>query len=193
LPYPLLSRTLLVLIVLLFAICMGILAKCVIRPARSLKRNSMLMFDCVYNNKLRIPTCVQHLAQSFFSQLFRAMGAKHSTRRPGPGLALSPSLAPASTPPRVPGLQFRVLIIGRANAGKTSILQRVCDTTESPEIYRSDPLGTRHQVCAHSQWPFPISLPIQVQLDPTTEVGWPYFCRRQLIMGLLLTAWLSQH
>jgi GTP-binding protein EngB required for normal cell division len=36
----------------------------------------------------------------------------------------------------IPGLQFRVLVIGRANAGKTSILQRVCDTTESPKIYR---------------------------------------------------------
>ncbi|KAH9051714.1 hypothetical protein EDB87DRAFT_1571155, partial [Lactarius vividus] len=31
---------------------------------------------------------------------------------------------------------FRVLIIGRANAGKTSILQRICETTESPVIYR---------------------------------------------------------
>jgi GTP-binding protein EngB required for normal cell division len=33
-------------------------------------------------------------------------------------------------------LKFRVLIIGRANAGKTSILQRVCDTTEGPKILR---------------------------------------------------------
>ena len=31
--------------------------------------------------------------------------------------------------------KFRVLIIGRANAGKTTILKRVCDTTEEPEIY----------------------------------------------------------
>jgi hypothetical protein len=31
---------------------------------------------------------------------------------------------------------FRVLVMGRANAGKTSILQRVCETTESPKIYR---------------------------------------------------------
>jgi len=38
--------------------------------------------------------------------------------------------------PRVPDVTFRVLIIGRANAGKTSILQRVCDTTESPKVYR---------------------------------------------------------
>jgi len=33
--------------------------------------------------------------------------------------------------------RFRVLIIGRANAGKTTILQRVCNTRENPEIYNS--------------------------------------------------------
>jgi GTPase SAR1 family protein len=43
-------------------------------------------------------------------------------------------------------VQFRVLIIGRANAGKTSILQRVCDTTESPEIYCVDESGARSRV-----------------------------------------------
>ena len=47
---------------------------------------------------------------------------------------------------QVPKVRFRVLIIGRANAGKTSILQRVCDTTESPEIYRLGRGGTRHRV-----------------------------------------------
>jgi hypothetical protein len=36
----------------------------------------------------------------------------------------------------LPHVKFRVLIAGRANAGKTSILQRVCDTTESPKVYR---------------------------------------------------------
>jgi septin family protein len=36
---------------------------------------------------------------------------------------------------QVPEITFRVLIIGRANAGKTSILQRVCETTESPFVY----------------------------------------------------------
>ena len=30
---------------------------------------------------------------------------------------------------------FRILIIGRANTGKTTILQRVCNTTEDPYIY----------------------------------------------------------
>jgi hypothetical protein len=49
--------------------------------------------------------------------------------------------------PRVPrNIKFRVLIIGRANAGKTTILQKVCDTTESPEIYRLDQEGHRERV-----------------------------------------------
>ncbi|KAG2336930.1 hypothetical protein BDR05DRAFT_1063488 [Suillus weaverae] len=33
--------------------------------------------------------------------------------------------------------RFRILIIGRANAGKTTILQRVCNTQKRPEIYNS--------------------------------------------------------
>ncbi|KIK42275.1 hypothetical protein CY34DRAFT_12477 [Suillus luteus UH-Slu-Lm8-n1] len=34
--------------------------------------------------------------------------------------------------------RFRVLILGRANAGKTTILQKVCNTTDDPEIYNTD-------------------------------------------------------
>ncbi|KAH8995702.1 hypothetical protein EDB92DRAFT_1845570 [Lactarius akahatsu] len=45
---------------------------------------------------------------------------------------------PQQPPRRIPKIKFRVLIIGRANAGKTSILQRVCDTTDSPIIYRGN-------------------------------------------------------
>ncbi|KAF8256409.1 hypothetical protein EI94DRAFT_1767367 [Lactarius quietus] len=37
-----------------------------------------------------------------------------------------------------PKFAFRILVVGRANAGKTSILQRVCETTESPTIYRGE-------------------------------------------------------
>jgi len=48
--------------------------------------------------------------------------------------------------PQVPKVQFRVLVIGKANAGKTSILQRVCDTTDSPEIYSVDSSGDRNLV-----------------------------------------------
>jgi septin family protein len=39
---------------------------------------------------------------------------------------------------RLPKIDFRVLIIGRANTGKTAILQRVCETTESPIIYQGN-------------------------------------------------------
>ncbi|KAG6331695.1 hypothetical protein ID866_7394, partial [Astraeus odoratus] len=31
--------------------------------------------------------------------------------------------------------RFRILIVGRANAGKTTVLQRVCNTTEQPRIF----------------------------------------------------------
>ncbi|KAN0140814.1 hypothetical protein V8E53_001258 [Lactarius tabidus] len=37
-----------------------------------------------------------------------------------------------------PKINFRVLIIGRANAGKTSILQKVCNATDSPVVWRGD-------------------------------------------------------
>jgi GTP-binding protein EngB required for normal cell division len=33
--------------------------------------------------------------------------------------------------------RFRILIVGRANAGKTTILQRVCNMRGIPEIYDS--------------------------------------------------------
>ena len=33
--------------------------------------------------------------------------------------------------------RFRILIIGRANAGKTTILQKVCNSTKKPVIYNS--------------------------------------------------------
>jgi GTPase SAR1 family protein len=42
---------------------------------------------------------------------------------------------PAKAKELVDGIhRFRVLVMGRANAGKTTILQRVCNTTEDPEI-----------------------------------------------------------
>jgi septin family protein len=31
--------------------------------------------------------------------------------------------------------RFRILVVGRANAGKTALLQKVCNTTENPEIF----------------------------------------------------------
>src|SRR6266404_2367891 len=72
----------------------------------------------------------------------------------------------------IPNIQFRVLIIGRANAGKTTILQRVCDTTESPIIYRN--IGNTREEVRYSG--LVLVLPVltyttQVKLDPSMEVG----------------------
>ena len=36
---------------------------------------------------------------------------------------------------REKAIRFRILIMGRANAGKTTILQKVCNTAEQPEIF----------------------------------------------------------
>ncbi len=33
---------------------------------------------------------------------------------------------------------FRILVVGRANAGKTTLLQRTCNTTDAPEIYDTE-------------------------------------------------------
>jgi hypothetical protein len=72
---------------------------------------------------------------------------------------------------RVPrDFKFRILIIGRANAGMTSILQRVCDTTESPEIYRRDPWGNPERVRFLFLLILLVSKYSQVHLDPSIEV-----------------------
>ena len=34
--------------------------------------------------------------------------------------------------------RFRVLIVERANAGKTTILRGICNTTEDPEVFDSE-------------------------------------------------------
>ncbi|KAF9531334.1 hypothetical protein CPB83DRAFT_786637, partial [Crepidotus variabilis] len=58
---------------------------------------------------------------------------------------MSSTSSPVSTRTnsRFADIKFRVLIIGKANAGKTSILQRICDTTQSPTVYRT--VGTSRE------------------------------------------------
>ena len=71
-------------------------------------------------------------------------------------IPLWPRTAHPVVPTRLPKIKFRVLIIGRANAGKTTILQRVCDTTESPKVYRITD-GRREEVGSRN-WVFPTNL-----------------------------------
>ncbi|KAI9429134.1 GTP-binding protein [Lactarius indigo] len=47
----------------------------------------------------------------------------------------TPSQVSASFEARQKYRYFRILVIGRANAGKTTLLKRVCNTTEEPCIY----------------------------------------------------------
>lgn len=53
-------------------------------------------------------------------------------------------------------IKFRILIIGRANSGKTSILEKVCDTSESPKIYRR--ARERGKRCQHYRFHHPFRL-----------------------------------
>jgi GTPase SAR1 family protein len=67
---------------------------------------------------------------------------------------------------RIPDIPFRVLIIGRANAGKTSILLRVCETTESPDVYREGEKVRGPSFVSKSDL-----TANQVQLDPSMDVS----------------------
>ena len=75
-------------------------------------------------------------------------------------------------PRRLPKIKFRVLIIGRANAGKTSILQRVCDTTESPVVYRRKGSNKERVRClSFIDSASLVSPSHQIRLDPSREVS----------------------
>ena len=44
--------------------------------------------------------------------------------------------------------RFRILIIGRANAGKTTILRAICNTTEDPEVFDGE--GNKVRACMNT-------------------------------------------
>jgi hypothetical protein len=117
-------------------------------------RRIVILSPAVVPVNLR-PTHIQAFPKPFFLYHFDSMAQKPRPpppRRGGQALSRKATIALVDqSRPRVPDVQFRVLIIGRANAGKTSILQRVCDTTESPEIFRTGPEGTRKKVRSRFQ------------------------------------------
>ena len=89
--------------------------------------------------------------------------APHCTVRTSP---MGTTQSHPQTEPHVPLIRFRVLVIGRANAGKTTILQRVCETTESPIIDRG-----RMTVRNSSTFLRVISYCGQVTLEPSMDVS----------------------
>ncbi len=84
-------------------------------------------------------------------------------------------MATEQSRPRIPTFPFRVLIIGRENAGKKIILRRVCDATESPTVYRRRRSGGREEVRHGGLTLLPVTSYAtqveQVKLDPCTEVS----------------------
>src|SRR5258708_17874880 len=69
---------------------------------------------------------------------------------------------------------FRILVIGRANAGKTTLLKRVCNTNEDP-VYKM--VGYKLSLDT------PLLSPLHPQINPTSKV--PSF-RISLIRSLTL-------
>lgn len=55
--------------------------------------------------------------------------------------------------------RFRALIVGRANAGKTSILKSICDSKDEPRIYNAEGEEVRRLLLA-----FPVTL-LEVLVD----------------------------
>ena len=49
--------------------------------------------------------------------------------------------------------RFRILVVGRANAGKTTLLQRVCNTTENPEVFDGAGRKVKTALCIASESP----------------------------------------
>ena len=69
--------------------------------------------------------------------------------------------------------RFRILVIGRANAGKTTILRNLCNATGEPMIF--DPTGKRvkYMVQVHARYSY-LCPQYQIEsstLDPSLEVN----------------------
>ncbi|KDR86076.1 hypothetical protein GALMADRAFT_150392 [Galerina marginata CBS 339.88] len=91
--------------------------------------------------------------KGFFNQLKKAIRpGSPQTRSNSPSNIVAQPVETTAPPPAPPAptvkidreeaaklrakyTHFRILVIGRANAGKTTLLKRVCNTTEEPSIY----------------------------------------------------------
>ena len=103
----------------------------------------------------------QHPAQS--SKKSRGF-LKHLRKvfRPGSSNIVTPQvdLAPTTTNPeevaklRAKYTHFRILVIGRANAGKTTLLKRVCNTKEDP-VYKKVRYQLRLKPCSYRPTDYP--------------------------------------
>ncbi|KAI6138115.1 hypothetical protein BKA82DRAFT_811872, partial [Pisolithus tinctorius] len=86
----------------------------------------------------------QPLSPSANALVPRVLAPIESPQPSDPVLARTEELPPVSLDPATADehvdriSRFRVLVMGRANAGKTTILQRICSTTDQPEIFNGE-------------------------------------------------------
>ena len=66
---------------------------------------------------------------------------------------------------------FRVLILGRSNAGKTMLLQCVCNTTELPEIFNAKGKKVKYLILPYHTMSFKLLMYGILQIDPAIVQG----------------------
>jgi len=111
-------------------------------------------------------------SKGILNRLKEAMGlGSRSTPQSRPNSPSAVVAPPVVTPEEAAKLRakytrFRILVIGRANAGKTTLLKRVCNTTEEPSIYDKG----KNLVSYPTYRDIPLSSFLHQQLDPTSKV-----------------------
>ena len=101
------------------------------------------------------PPRIEHMAQTI--HLDTTTNMVESDNPPGiEHMTQTIHLDPDEVKQKLGGMsRFRILVTGRSNAGKTTLLQRVCNTTEDPEIHNSNgekvkyPIVQRHRSLMH--------------------------------------------
>jgi GTPase SAR1 family protein len=86
---------------------------------------------------------------------------------------------------------FRILVIGRANAGKTTLLKRVCNTKDDPCIYneQSKDLVLFQVILETSD--SPLTIRFLKQIEPTSDVCASYLPIIYKLFDVVEIAWHS--
>ena len=83
---------------------------------------------------------------------------------------------------------FRILVIGRGNAGKTTLLQRVCNTTEDPCIY--DDNGKNLVSVSTRRWMLPLKFQTSLYLPQRYSTYYRYLLA---YLTLPISAWDTRY
>ena len=83
--------------------------------------------------------------------------------------------------------RFRILIIGRANSGKTTILRRLCNATEEPTILSPNGEKVHYIVKFHTRYLTSMSIISDRVIGPYTIPGRKWFVNCRLYSINILT------